>query len=124
MTQEQQDKLRRALYNAKFTTDAHDENPFVGVYFNDLLDVLHDFEAEIYRDGWLAGEANLAKEYKHIKWLKWIPVEKELPKEKGAYLFHFDDGQTRVEGYFPELHLSKCVTHWAEIMPPEEEDKA
>lgn len=53
---------------------------------------------------------------------QWIPVGKELPKEKGAYLFHFDDGQTRVEGYFPELHLSKCVTHWAEIVPPEEED--
>ena len=52
----------------------------------------------------------------------WISVEDELPKEKGAYLFHFDDGQTRVEGYFPELHLSKCVTHWAEIIPPEEEE--
>ena len=43
MTQEQQDKLRRALYNAKFTTDAHDENPFVGVYFNDLLDIIEDY---------------------------------------------------------------------------------
>lgn len=53
----------------------------------------------------------------------WIPVEKELPKEKGAYLFHFDDGQTRVEGYFPELHLSKCVTHWMPIVPPRKEDK-
>jgi hypothetical protein len=53
----------------------------------------------------------------------WISVDEELPKEEGAYLFHFDDGQTRVEGYFPELHLSKCVTHWAEIMPPEEEEE-
>lgn len=53
----------------------------------------------------------------------WISVEDELPKEKGAYLFHFDDGQTRVEGYFPELHLSKCVTHWMEIQPPRKEDK-
>ena len=38
-----QDKLRRALYNAKFTTDAEDENPFVGVYFNDLLDIIKDY---------------------------------------------------------------------------------
>ena len=53
----------------------------------------------------------------------WISVEEELPKEKGAYLFHFDDGQTRVEGYFPELHLSKCVTHWMPIVPPRKEDK-
>ena len=43
MTQEQQDTLRRALYNAKFTTDAHDEDPFVGVYFNDLLDIIKDY---------------------------------------------------------------------------------
>lgn len=49
---------------------------------------------------------------------QWIPVKKELPKEKGAYLFHFDDGQTRVEGYFPELHLSKCVTHWMPLPQP------
>ena len=122
MTQEQQDKLRKALYNAGFTIDAYDKNPFIGAFFNDLLDVLQDFEEEIYRDGWLAGEANLAKEYKCIPWIKWVPVDKELPKEKGAYLFHFDDGQTRVEGYFPDIHLSKSVTHWAEIVPPEEED--
>lgn len=43
MTKEQQDRLRRALYNAKFTTDAEDENPFVGVYFNDLLTIIKDY---------------------------------------------------------------------------------
>jgi len=43
MTREQQDKLRRALYNAKFTTDAEDENPFVGIYFNDLLTIIEDY---------------------------------------------------------------------------------
>ena len=63
--------------------------------------------------------------YAAVKWAdshpNWISVEDELPKEKGAYLFHFDDGQTRVEGYFPELHLSKCVTHWMEIVPPRKE---
>ena len=53
---------------------------------------------------------------------QWIPVEERLPKEKGAYLFHFDDGQTRVEVYFPELHLSKCVTHWMPIVPPRKEE--
>lgn len=53
---------------------------------------------------------------------QWIPVEERLPEEKGTYLFHFDDGQTRVEGYFPELHLSKCVTHWMPIVPPRKED--
>lgn len=122
MTQEQQDKLRRALYNAKFTTDAHDENPFVGVYFNDLLDVLHDFEAEIYRDGWLAGEANLAKEYKRIQWIKWVPVKKRLPEEQKSYLFRFNDGTMRYEIFYPGLRLSKSVTHWMEIVPPEEEE--
>ena len=58
--------------------------------------------------GWRAADSHPA----------WVSVEDELPKEKGAYLFHFDDGQTRVEGYFPDLHLSKCVTHWMEIVPP------
>lgn len=43
MTQEKKEELRKALYNGKFTTDAEDENPFVGIYFQDLLDVIHDF---------------------------------------------------------------------------------
>ena len=70
----------------------------------------HDLCAtlNVFCAGWRAADSHPA----------WVPVEDRLPKEKGAYLFHFDDGQTRVEGYFPELHLSKCVTHWMPIPTP------
>ena len=41
-----------------------------------------------------------------------VSVNEDLPKEDGVYLFRFDDGTYRVEGYFTELTLSKHVTHW------------
>jgi hypothetical protein len=43
MTKEKKDELRRLLYNGKFTTDSDDENPFVGMYFNDLLTIIKDY---------------------------------------------------------------------------------
>lgn len=83
-------------------------------------------EANVWARGNIEAEYVESACIEMAEWLDqhphWIPVEEELPKEKGAYLFHFDDGQTRVEGYFPELHLSKCVTHWMEIVPPRKEE--
>lgn len=79
MTQEQQDKLRRALYNAKFTTDAHDENPFVGVYFNDLLDIIKDYVEQPLID-------------KACKWLSIIDVNEYIKIVPGfGYVIEDED---------------------------------
>lgn len=43
MTKEKKDELRRLLYNGKFTTDSDDKNPFVGMYFDDLLTIIKDY---------------------------------------------------------------------------------
>ena len=54
--------------------------------------------------------------YAGAKWADenpaWVSVYDDLPKEEGTYLFHFDDGTDRVEAYYPNLTLSKQVTHW------------
>lgn len=136
MTQEQQDKLRRALYNAKFTTNAEDKNPFVGIYFDDLLTIIENYvEPPIYHEGWLAGEANLTKEYKNIQWINRIPVEKELPKENGKtqqsvsvwatdgltsgeFRYNFDT-KTRTDMWGDPFD----ITHWMLLpQPPREEE--
>jgi hypothetical protein len=133
MTQEQQDKLRKALYNAKFTTDAEDENPFVGVYFDDLLAIIEEYiERPIYHEGWLAGEANLAKEYKNIQWVKWVPVEKRLPeKEEEDPDVSVDvlvtDGKSCYTSYYNfRLKMWKWgedIIKWAPLpLPPQDDD--
>ena len=129
MTQKQQDNLRKALYTAEFTTDAEGENPFVRGYFYDLLDILHDYEAKMYHEGWLAGEANLAAEYKHIQWIKWIPVEERLPEEDGRYWCCDDDGgQEELKwkgGHWyglldPDPYPIEGITHWMPLpIPPQ-----
>lgn len=109
MTKEQQDKLRRSLYNVKFTTDAEDENPFVGICFNDLLDIIHDFPYSTPH---------------------WIPVEERLPDEgqevfawngtfKESYKCIYHDGL--FEDYLGELGKG-AVTHWMPIVPPRKEE--
>ena len=45
MTQEQKQKLRKLLYNNKWITDINDDDPFVGIYFSDLIDLLEDYKA-------------------------------------------------------------------------------
>ena len=120
MTQEQQEKLRRVLYNAKFTTDAEDENPFVGVYFDDLLAIIEEYvEPPIYHEGWLAGEANLAKEYKNIQWVNWIPVEERLPEENEEVLAYNAENEEVIacDYHHKKFHcwpevFGKSITHW------------
>lgn len=115
MTQEQQDKLRRALYNAKFTTDAYDENPFVGIYFDDLLDIIHDFGQQRPQ---------------------WIPVDKELPeKEKDNPSLSVNvivtDGSSTFESYYSfNTHIWAgadiygTITHWTPMpVPPAPENE-
>ena len=44
MTQEEKEKLRNILYNKKCIADYREEDPFVGIYFSDLIDLLEDYE--------------------------------------------------------------------------------
>lgn len=44
MTQEEE-KLRNILYNKKCIADYREEDPFVGIYFSDLIDLLEDYES-------------------------------------------------------------------------------
>lgn len=53
---------------------------------------------------------------------QWIPVEKELPKEKGKYMFRLSNGDMCYETYYPKLKLVANVTHWMEIVPPRKEE--
>jgi len=53
----------------------------------------------------------------------WIPVEEELPKEKGKYMFRLSNGDMCYETYYPKLKLLDNVTHWMPIVPPRKEDK-
>lgn len=44
ITQEEKEKLRKILYQLKYITDSEEKNPFVGIYFNDLIDLLVDYK--------------------------------------------------------------------------------
>lgn len=46
MTQEKKERLKDLLYQAKFITDKENENPFVGIYLTDLIDLLEDYKNE------------------------------------------------------------------------------
>lgn len=61
--------------------------------------------------------ADYAWEHPH-----WIPVEEELPKEKGKYMFRLSNGDMCYETYYPKLKLVANVTHWMEIVPPRKEE--
>ena len=52
----------------------------------------------------------------------WIPVEDELPKHKGKYMFRLSNGDMCYETYYPKLKLVANVTHWMPIVPPRKED--
>ena len=53
----------------------------------------------------------------------WFPVEEELPKEQGKYMFRLSNGDMCYETYYPKLKLLGNVTHWMPIVPPRKEDK-
>lgn len=44
MTPEEKERLKDLLYQAKFITDKENEDPFVGIYFVDLIDLLDDYK--------------------------------------------------------------------------------
>ena len=52
----------------------------------------------------------------------WIPVEEDLPKEKGKYMFRLSNGDMCYETYYPKLKLVTNVTHWMPIVPPRKEE--
>lgn len=47
MTQEQKEKIRNILYNNKCIADYNEEDPFVGIYFSDLIDLLEDYKLNL-----------------------------------------------------------------------------
>jgi hypothetical protein len=47
MTQEQKEKIRNILYNNKCIADYKEEDPFVGIYFSDLIDLLEDYKLDL-----------------------------------------------------------------------------
>lgn len=44
MTQEEEKEIRNILYNNKWIANYKEEDPFVGIYFSDLLDLLEDYK--------------------------------------------------------------------------------
>jgi len=44
MTQEEKEKLKDLLYQAKFITNKDSEDPFVNMYLTDLIDLLDDYK--------------------------------------------------------------------------------
>ncbi len=46
MTQAEKERLKDLLYQAKFITDKENEDPFVGIYLTDLIDLLDDYKNE------------------------------------------------------------------------------
>ena len=45
MTNEEKEKLKDLLYNSKFIVNRDVEDPFVGIYFVDLIDLLDDYKS-------------------------------------------------------------------------------
>lgn len=44
MTQTEKERLKDLLYQAKFITDKVNEDPFIGIYLTDLIDLLDDYK--------------------------------------------------------------------------------
>ena len=102
-----------------------------------------DFKKEVEKLKEIDGAEEYAKQLAHLflgNWLslqtillmaidfgqqhpQWIPVEEELPKEQGRYMFRLSNGDMCYETYYPKLKLLDNVTHWMPIVPPRKEDK-
>ena len=46
MKPEDKEKLRKLLYQLGYITDSEEKDPFVGIYFSDLIDLLEDYKLE------------------------------------------------------------------------------
>ena len=44
MTEEQEEKIRNILYNNKCIADYNEKDPFVGIYFSDLILLLEEYK--------------------------------------------------------------------------------
>ena len=44
MTQEDKLALRQRLYNAHMIADYNEEDPFVGIYFDSLIELMDDYK--------------------------------------------------------------------------------
>ena len=104
MTREQQMMDASEAYAAEIYKDEPDN------FHTDeqLCETINDFIA-----GWRAADQHP----------QWIPVEEELPKEEGKYMFRLSNGDMCYETYYPKLKLLDNVTHWMPIVPPRKEDK-
>ena len=47
MIQEDKEKIRNILYNNKCIADYKEEDPFVGIYFSDLINLLEDYKLDL-----------------------------------------------------------------------------
>lgn len=43
MTNEEKEKLKNQLFNNHWMADYNDEDPFVGLWFTDLVDLIDDY---------------------------------------------------------------------------------
>ena len=54
MTQKEKEKIRNILYNNKCIADYKEEDPFVGIYFSDLInlfeEMIKDYESKRVND--------------------------------------------------------------------------
>lgn len=48
MTESEKEKLHKILYQLKYITDSEEKDPFVGIYFSDLIDLLEDYKLVSY----------------------------------------------------------------------------
>ena len=44
MIREEKERIKDLLYRARFIADKEKEDPFVGIYLTDLVDLLEDFK--------------------------------------------------------------------------------
>ena len=77
-------------------------------YTADDIEIAKTYE-RAYQQGWKDADSHP----------NWIPVEEELPKEKGKYMFKLSNGDMYYATYYPKLKLLGNVTHWMEIVPPQ-----
>lgn len=83
-------------------------------------------EANVWARGNIEAEYVESACVEMAEWLdqhpQWIPVEEELPKEQGKYMFRLSNGDMCYATYYPNLKLLNNVTHWMPIIPPRKEE--
>ena len=89
MTQEEKEKLRNILYNKKCIADYREEDPFVGIYFDDLIDLFEEYKLS-FVDTIEVKDVDLEKEFdKYCKELHAIDIQEEPFTEMHNCAKHF-----------------------------------